>query len=118
MPKPSNRNIKGNLDSSNYKTSNTLTLTIPAHLLWSFIESGIIEYNWVYVNDKKAPGDWYDSQGNKSWPPASGYFKRMNIISFGDKHPVEWKIPKGTTFLAEFVGGNLKANLIRIIGIY
>ena len=79
------------------KTSNYITLNIPGYMLFQFMMSSITTVQ-VDSTAQKVSGE----NGNKF------------VITFGDK---KFKIPKGTVFLASFLGGEFTIEKTCIVGL-
>lgn len=81
-----------------YKSSNYVQLYIPKHLLWSFIKPTFIT---IPTSDSDS------TVKTKKLPP----LKALSI-------PESTTIPKGTIFLAEYLGGKKDITMLRIIGVH
>lgn len=83
---------------SNYTKSNYIPLVIPPHFLL------------LFMNLKLVPISSIDDSNGDSHSCSTGYFLGTTTTQF--------KIPKGTEFLIEFLGGNMEIDKISIVGVY
>lgn len=84
--------------NSNYTKTNYVPLVIPPQFLL------------LFMNLRLVPISSIEDSNDDSHSCSTGYFLGTNSRSF--------KIPKGTEFLIEFLGGNMELDKISIVGIY
>lgn len=107
-PQPSSRDRRGtgsSMSTNTYTNTNFVNLTIPAYIAISFAHPKIETINFT----EETPGCTCDGK--------SGHLVKTLFTLSPDKNG--WfKIPKGTQFLITFLGGELKYDMLRIIGVY